>query len=123
MTENKLIWEKVKVEFVDIGEGINGMFNENDPNDKPLLRFYVSKFIDGEWQNVDSASYCTQVRNDTSKTKLIKLLDIIMNRVYDKVVDGDGIKKICEELSWMDGKKQAYNTAARPRHERCYQNF
>ena len=70
--------ELLKVELVDIGEGLQGDYNENDPKDIPLMRFDVyirnpeayeenlksEKPLDDSyvgWEAVEDASYCTNL--------------------------------------------------------------
>ena len=47
----------IRVEWEDIGEGICGDYNPEDPDDIPLLRFSVSILLDGQWEAVEDASY------------------------------------------------------------------
>lgn len=101
----ELIRENVKVELEDIGEGISGDYNPDDPNDTPLLRFYVlRKDEDGEWQEYPDGSYCTQINAETtSEERQREILEVIMDRVFDEVSGGvSSIKKACEELSWLE---------------------
>ena len=96
-----------KVEWVDIGEGWNGNYDPDDPDDTALLRFDVLEltniqglFSDSpvmEWEVLDDASYCTQMPADSSDDILRQAAEIIMNATYGK----KNIKKICEELSWI----------------------
>lgn len=93
----------VAVEFEDIGEGVSGEYDETNPDDRPLLRFYVQRLLhDGEWEDVDDASYCTNVHAGTDPDVVAGLALLILVRVADAVRAGDSIKKVCEELSWMD---------------------
>lgn len=97
----------VKVVWEAIGEGRSGEYNEDDPDDVELLRFSVyRKSIDpnnpwNDWIEVDNASYCTQIPVDTPVETLTLLLARIFNEVYDYVVAGQSIKRICELLSWI----------------------
>lgn len=100
----------VKVCLEYIGEGSNGDFI-NDGIDKPLMRFSVVKkepcdddidHPDWNWVEVDDSSYCTQIPVDTDKTIMTELASIILNRVQESVMDEDSIKKLCQELSWID---------------------
>lgn len=97
----KLITENVKVEWVDLGEGIHGDYNPENPNDVPLLRFDVYRWEGFDWEPVDDASYCTNIPVDTPEETLIGLLGVIMEEVGDDVRDGISIKKKCEGLSWL----------------------
>jgi len=98
-----------KVEWVDIGEGWNGNYDPDDPDDTALLRFDVleltkikglfsdSSKLELEWDVLDDASYCTQMPADTSEADQYQAAWIIMDATYGKT----NIKKICEELSWI----------------------
>ena len=90
----------VRVGWCNLGEGYFGDYDEDDPEDVNLLRFDVD--LNGE--PVDDASYCTQVPADTPDLTLIKLLHIIMNEIHDPLMSGDGIKRLCESLSWIDAE-------------------
>ena len=90
--------EDVTVELEDIGEGISGDYDPNDKDDIPLLRFTVWK----DHVQVDDASYCTQVPTTISVTEATKVLSTIMNEVFEPVIRGYSIKKMCERLSWID---------------------
>ena len=108
MTEVNVIRGDRKVEWVDLGEGWNGDYDPSDPDDQALIRFDVLELtkVEGlfserpelEWKPIDDASYCTQMPADSSDDILRRGAEIIMNETYGK----SNIKKICEELSWMN---------------------
>ena len=98
---DELIKGKVKVEWVQLGEGISGDYDADDPDDVELLRFDVSKKVGREWKAVDDASYCTQVPVSATEGQRAELLKSIMHFVHDPVTAGSSIKKCCEELSWI----------------------
>ena len=76
----------IRIKWVNIGEGIHGDYNENNPNDVNLLRFDVSvKTDDGTWEDIEDASYCTQVPADTPKDDLKELLLILYNRYSSEI--------------------------------------
>ena len=87
----------VTVELVDIGEGLSGTYNPDDPNDVKLLRFYV---ILGN-EDVEDASYCTLVPATATLERQEAKLKILMDAVYERVSTNQSVKKICERLSWM----------------------
>lgn len=92
----------VQVSWVSLGESLlGGDFDPAEPGDVEVLRFDVYEKIGGEWEAVDDASYCTQVPVDTDTELLKQHLLQIMNTVYDRVMRGESIKKICESLSWL----------------------
>jgi hypothetical protein len=86
----------ITVEVEHAGEGWSGDYDPDDPNDEPLLRFYVMR--DGE--QVDDASYCTLTVDENGNAD--KLAAIVLARVTAPVESGESIKKLCERLSWID---------------------
>jgi hypothetical protein len=97
----------VRVVFEYLGEGLSGDYDESDPDDVAFLRFTIYKrtghsgedWID--WEAIEDASYCTQIRTDTPAETLSLLIARIFNEVYGKVEAGQSIKKVCELLSWL----------------------
>ena len=100
-TECLFIRDRVKVSLVNLGEGVSGDYNPEDPEDENLLRFDVSVYEDGQWQEVPNASYCTNIRADLAPERHVHYLGVIMDAVYDNVMGDKSIKRICEELSWI----------------------
>jgi hypothetical protein len=100
----RIIRDNVRVEWEYIGEGLNGEYNENDPEDAELLRFRVTKrdSADNEWTDVDDGSYCANMPLNTPDPVLLQALEIIMDNVYENVTTGLSIKKIGERLSHID---------------------
>ncbi len=98
----------VMLEWSWIGEGLSGDWQEDDPDDYPHLRFtiyeklYTEDYPAGEFFQIDDSSYCTSISIDTSKKNLEKLAHYILNIVENRVKGGRSIKKLCEELSWID---------------------
>jgi hypothetical protein len=101
----ELIKDRVMVTLEWIGEGWSGDYQEDDPDDDPLLRFTVyEQYESGRgWDQVDDASYCTSLIADqlTPADKNL-VLEYLMSQVYDQVRDGKSIKRLCENLSWID---------------------
>ena len=98
-----LISGNVKVEIEWIGEGLEGDYYDDDPEDIPLLRFSVYRREEGgEWEAVDDSSYCTQLSATVHPDTARRAVEYIMTWVKESL-DGDhSIKKICERLSWID---------------------
>ena len=101
-----IIKDYVRVDWVNLGEGNSGDYDPDDPDDVNLLRFDVYQWSveDDDWVGPQDSSYCTQVPADTPEPRLYELLQVIMNEVYEPLMSGHGIKRICERLSWMDEK-------------------
>lgn len=86
-----------KVEWVDLGEGLFGDYDSRDPDDQALLRFDILEMVEEQWEQIDDASYCTQMPADSSEDILRRGAAIIMDATHGK----DNMKKICEKLSWI----------------------
>lgn len=99
--EIALIDGKYKVEWVNLGEGRDGEFNPEDPDDVALLRFDIS--FDGEL--MQDGSYCTLLPVETSEIILRKGLERIMDTINDECSsEGSCSRKVFEELSWIGPK-------------------
>lgn len=108
----------VRVEWEDIGEGVEGDFDPEREGDVELLRFTVSRNeqdrFDPEtqwspWEQVDDASYCTAMPVGTDGFILVRALWLIMDAVYDAVIQGDSIKRACEDFSWLSPESTKEN--------------
>lgn len=97
----ELIEDNVKVSWSECGEGYNGDYNPEDPDDVELLRFDVYRWDGIDWEPVDNASYCTGVPVNTPTERQTELLRVILDDVADDVRAGISIKKKCEHLSWI----------------------
>ncbi len=97
----KLVKDNVLVEFVELGEGLCGDYDPDDPEDIELLRFDILSLVDDKWVAVDDASYCTLIPVDVSDAKKREYLEFIMDHVHEPVTSGYSIKKLCERLSWL----------------------
>jgi hypothetical protein len=104
----------VRVELEDIGEGWEGEYNPDNPDDEELVRFTVSKIVPAgptvagadtppstEWEQIDDASYCTQIPVRSDPSVLLNAIFEIAQEVYDDVAHGRSIKRTCERLSWL----------------------
>jgi hypothetical protein len=98
----RLIKDGVMVEWMRHGEGGNGDYHADDLDNVKLLHFEVSRITDKGVEEVSDSSYCSQVPATTDKAELQRLLEILMDQVYDPVKAGKSIKQICEELSWIE---------------------
>ena len=105
-----IIRNGVKIDWVNLDEGYDGDYDPENPDDKNLLRFDVSRFSDesNTWVEVDDGSYCTQVPADANHATLRRILSSFMDYIYDDVVSVGKAKRKCEMLSWTspDGNIQ-----------------
>ena len=103
--------ERIRVELVNLGEGWNGDYNPEDPDDEELLRFDVyyknPEDKDMDWMEVEDASYCTQLSADASEDILEKAVTAIFKRYDDvatHIISGGSVKEMGEELSWISAE-------------------
>ena len=101
----------VMVELTNIGEGIQGEYNENDPDDINLLRFYVytnethtSNPNDSDWTDIDS--WCTMLPADMDNEKIAKALNMLFNEFYEALKNDHtvSIRRLGDTLSWTSEK-------------------
>jgi len=108
----------VKVSLDWMGEGRDGDYDPDDPEDYPHLRFDVYRkyhegdevppycvdndaYEHGEWMAVRDSSYCTNLNANNVRVFLIEAVKAILAQVESPVRDYQGIKKLCEHLSWI----------------------
>jgi hypothetical protein len=84
-----------------IGEGVDGDYDEDDPEDEPLLRFEVEQIDNvGGFQYVGGTSYCTQLDARIPDEVKIKALRHILN-VVRSTPSTQSLKHVCGRLSWL----------------------
>lgn len=86
----------------DTFEGYNGDYDPNDPDDQLLMRFDVYHLVNGDWEAVDNASYCTNLPNTIKPEDAERVMGYILSEVADAVRQDISIKKRCERLSWIE---------------------
>lgn len=84
-TEVEVIRGDKKVVWEYIGEGENGDYNPETPEeDTPLLRFSCFKYdlakggADGAWEEIPNSSYCTRMPINSSLRHLLVAAGIII---------------------------------------------
>jgi len=97
-----LIRGGIRVSWVELGEGWNGDYNSEDLNDEELLRFDIHVKKNGNWEPVEDASYCTRFPVSATFDQKADALIRIMNAAQGPLLEGRSIKKLCEELSWIN---------------------
>ena len=95
-----LIAGNYKAEWVDLGEGRDGDYDPDDPNDVALLRFDTYRRDGDNWEAIDDGSYCTAIPVGTPDPVLLKGLTLIVNEL--NAAAGRSPKRILEALSWMN---------------------
>lgn len=95
-----IIRNNVKIDWVNLGEGNDGDFDPENPEDENLLRFDVSRTSKDGWEAIDDGSYCTMVPATANTDQLKYLLAHFMDVIYDDVSAHGKAKRLCESLSW-----------------------
>ena len=104
----KITKGNIRVEFVRLGEGYEGDYNPDDPDDEELYRFDVSYKHNGKWHEIPDASYCTAMPVKTEKAILRKALTLIADEYYNacsgRYIPGSSpsVKRMGESLSWLN---------------------
>lgn len=103
ISPNEAVLENVKVEWVELGEGLYGDYDPMNPNDIELLRFDVYVLRDDGWEWKEDASYCTRFPADATILQRMKGLEILIKRFHEALHDDIdvSVKKLAEELSWI----------------------
>jgi hypothetical protein len=91
-----LTHNKTTVWLENIGEGLSGDYDPEDPDDVNLLRFTVVR----NKEQVDDASYCTQLPVDTDIDIIHKALAHVMSE-FENNLDNGQLKRTMEWCSWM----------------------
>lgn len=93
----KIESEQFRIELDELGEGLSGDYDPDDPDDAELLRFTVyEKDENGDWQQMDDASYCTLLPVTLSNEHRQRVLDALLMWAED-----GASKKTWEWLSWF----------------------
>ncbi len=110
----ELIRDGIKVRLIDEGEGVNGKFDPENPEDVPLLRFdvFTSGDLDvgsghfdhadedGEWFREEGGGCCTQLPATMNEDEKRQALEVLMDPIRSFLVDGVGDGKVYQRLSW-----------------------
>ena len=124
-----LIRGHVRIDWIEIGEGLTGDYVPGDADDVELLRFTVYRFQGDDallaatladpqlevmlsaeglgWVEVDDASYCTNVPTSTDTDERQRLLVLLMGEFYQPVTDRQSVKKLAERASHIGAGDKA----------------
>ena len=102
----ELTRNNIKVEWVELGEGVSGDFDPDDPDDIELLRFDVSFKNGSEWTEIPDASYCTRFPVNACPELKLRALEVILDEYCDALCgeyneNSPSVKKLGEHLSWI----------------------
>lgn len=99
--ENSVTRGDVRIVWSRLGEGYNGDYNPNDPQDQELLRFDLWVKYEGRWEMAEGGSYCTLVPVTATPAQRFDLLLVLMDKLYDAVVKGEYYRDIADRMSGM----------------------
>ena len=97
--EYDLVKGNLRVTLEYIGEGVSGDYDDQDPEDEPLVRFSCDQKVDGRWEGLDNASYCTQLPVTISEEIKEKAAAAIMQELEGCAESSK--KKALERMSWL----------------------
>lgn len=104
-----------KARFVKCGEGYNGDYDKNDPEDRELLRLDIIRVENGEEFQDQDMSYCTSVPVDTPKEERRRLLKAAVKLMAKARDEGKvSLKRQAEKLSWMEPGMSVSKLTERP---------
>lgn len=108
---------QIMVDLVNLDEGINGDYNEADPDDQNLLRFDAfyadpdfdpQNVIDGVdadgWLEIPDASFCTMIPATSSREELeacIRTIHTEYRNRYEEILAGESVENVGEALSYI----------------------
>ena len=97
-----LLEDNVKIEWSNIGEGLFGEYNEDNPEDVNVLRFYTATQNEaGEWVDYEDGSFCTDFPATATDQEQLDALSLLMDSFYDIVVEGRSLKATAADKSWI----------------------
>lgn len=99
-----IIRGNVRIDWVDMNEGLDGDYDNENPDDRKLLRFDVYRKQGDQWEAIEDGSYCTMVGESTINNVLIEYLTHFMDTIYDDVSSHGKAKRLCESLSWTSNE-------------------
>ena len=85
----RIVWEW-------IGEGVSGDYDPAIAGDVPLLRFSCAELVGMDWEEMDSASYCTNMTVEAPRDRLIE----VANKILD-ALEQDSYRHDLEYLSHL----------------------
>jgi hypothetical protein len=89
-----------RLEWVDLGEGLQGDYDPDDPEDVALLRADLYERIDGIWTEVPDGSYCTVTPVGTDADVLRKISDDLFLSLGSKPSSCGHAKKLMQAWTW-----------------------
>jgi hypothetical protein len=95
--------KKYSLSFCYLGEGADGDYDPENPDDAPLLRYDVCKKVDGEWEPLRNGSACCQLSANEKRAALKKAAKEMLEIVSK--TDPQHLNFVVQLLSWIEMKK------------------
>jgi hypothetical protein len=86
-----------------IGEGTDGDYDPENPDDVPLLRYDVCEKVDGEWEPLRNGSACCQLSAKEKRADLKKAAKKMLEIVSK--TDPQNLNFVVQLLSWIQMEK------------------
>jgi hypothetical protein len=108
-----------------VGEGLNGDYDVDDPEDKPIYRFYIQKKVEHpeglgalfgpDWDDVEGSTYATQIPTVIPRKMVKKVLEYFISQI-EELSPGSNVRGIAKQLSWTEVRDEnVYNRFLNPR--------
>ena len=98
--------EHFTIVFEHIGEGYDGEYNPDDPEDSPLLRcdIFRNDYLD---ESIRNGSFCTHIKDETDVSVLLDTMLSHAEELYREHRDENigTISRILALYSWYDNTK------------------
>jgi hypothetical protein len=91
--------KKFSITLSYIGEGTDGDYDSENPEDVPLLRYDVCEKVDGEWELLHNGSACCQLSTTEKRSDLKKAAKEMLNIVTK--VDSKHLNSVVQLISWI----------------------
>lgn len=87
------------ISFINLGEGYNGDYDEEDPNDVPLLRVDLLIKQGTDWDIL--VSFCTALPADTPYKRLEELASGWLEQMPG-AIENRSLRELAAKWSWTD---------------------
>lgn len=85
-----------RLEWVDLGEGVSGDYDPEDPTDTPYLRADLYEQVNGEWTEPRDTSYCTLAPTFTPEVLLKRYAD----ELFRDLTKASSAKRVMQSWTW-----------------------
>lgn len=90
-----------RLTFLDDGEGLNGRYDPDNPNDIPVMRFFIEQHDGSSWEPIENTSHCTRVSARLPKKELEFAARWILRHFMRALAYCSSVKRASAGLSWI----------------------